>query len=76
MKYRYTRKELYEKWCHYFIGEDELMEKLLATKPTKVKKIKKINFADWRDIRDMDIEIMIENKLNELISAVNRLQTK
>lgn len=76
-KYKYSRKQ----WVsRHFGNRDEmgdwdktLVDRLLATKPTKVKKIERVDFAKWQDNRDMDIEIMIENKLNQLIDAVNSL---
>lgn len=80
MKYKHSRREVVKKFNNLVavgaVSDKIFCEYLLATKPTKVKKIKRVDFAKWQSNRDIDIEIMIENKLNQLVDAVNSLLKK
>jgi len=86
MKYKYSRKLLAKAYGGYDYEKD-FLEDLLATKPEKpcytcesspcvCGEIEEVDFAMYQGNRDTAIEIMIENKLNEIIRTVNKLKQK
>jgi hypothetical protein len=64
----YTPKKPKEKWQYRYNGTGEWKD-VAPSKP----RIEPINMATYNGNRETAIEIMVENKLNELVEAVNTL---